>query len=395
MTHRTLLATLLVSLVFACPPPALAEDAHEWSVRYMLVNGTDDASLVGATTQVASHSKLRTPEMRELLAEILGEINAGKTVAPEAAVDIIRVLAVAPDAQRYHSVIRGARKLSHEGMTQAQNAYSKRFPRAKGEQWAPGTMDLATARREAIESALAARPTPEQTAALRSLPDTASLDDLFARVGKPAHVRPRDTRSAQNHANMDIRQIAYFYRGIGRIVFDYRHETGWRPDNRTMDPLAFEGLMPYRKDAAARGLPDDTAVAMTQLLNGSAPTMRMSAIAIHGLDSAPPEYLDAAAELLLRGYATAEDPELVDAYAWLCNVLAHHGGNRYLGVLATILKRSDDGKLRRYAGQPVRNRNDGAPRYTPGSVSLDELARKYPSPYPDFTAGKNDLTNGR
>jgi hypothetical protein len=378
---RMLPATLLASLALFAAAPAPAEDAHEWSVRYMLVNGTDDATLVGATTQVASHSKLRTPEMRELLAEILFEISAGKTKAPEAAVDIIRVLAAAPDAQRYHSVIRGARKVSHEGMTQAQNAYVKRFPRATGEQWSAGKVDLAAPRLEAIEWALAAQPTPELAATLRTLPDTASIDDLFARAGKPALVRPRDTRGAQTHANLDIRQIAYYYRGIGRVVFDYRHDSGWRLDSRTFDPLAFEAFMPYRKDAAARGLPDDTALAMIQLLNGEPATIRMSAIAIHRLESAPADYLDAAAELLWREHARTEDPELVDAYAWLCNVLSRHGGGRYADLLGTIQTRSDNAKLRRYAGQDIRKRWNGAPRYVPGSVSLDELARRYPSPY--------------
>jgi hypothetical protein len=66
----------------------------------------------------------------------------------------------------------------------------------------------------------------------------------------------------------------------------------------------------------------------------------------------------------------------------LCNLLAERGGIRYRHVLATVQKSAKDLKLRKFAGQPILGLKVPAPRYVPGSVALDELARKYPSPYP-------------
>jgi hypothetical protein len=374
-------AVLSLAFAFAFAQPArAADDAHYWLVRYMVVNGDSDATLVNATNELAFHGYLRTPEMHAILAELLAQIVDGKIDAPETAVDCMRILKAAPDAIRYHALFKSANKIRARGSKEIQSSYLSKFPRAKGEQWKRGQVDLAALRRQAMDDALAMKPTAAQIEAFKNLPATSSLDDLFAAVGKPAHVRPRDTRNAQS-SGVDLRYMLVYYRGVGRMSVEYRHDGGWRVISQLLDPLAFEGLMPYVKDAAARGLPDETGVALTQMLNGSAVAIRTSAIDMHRRESAPREYLDAAAELLLRQHASASDPTLIDAYAWLCNVLVQHGGTRYATVLGIVQREARDPKLRKFAAQTPRKQPQQAPDYVPGAVPLEELARRYPSPY--------------
>jgi hypothetical protein len=381
---RAVLA-IAAALGAMAPLPAFAvDDPHTWAVRYMLVNGTDDATLIGATSEVANQSRLRTAEMHELLAEVLAEIASEKLTAPQTAVDIVRILNAAPEGQRYHVVVRSVRRISERGMEQAQGAYTKRFPRAKGDQWVTGGIDLGALRKASADSALASIPTLEQAQALTNLPKMTGLGELFAAGGMPAHVRPRDTRAAKKYGSVDVRQMIFYYRGIGRVTLNYVDEIGWHVFSKDLAPLAYEGAMPYRRFAAAYGLPDDTSLALTQLMSGDLAAIRMSAIEMHRLETPPPQYLDAAAEMLLRDHATVAGDERIDAYAWLCNVLAQRGGIRYRHVLATVQKGAKDLKLRKFARQPMFNLKVPAPRYAPGTVSLDELARKYPSPYADL-----------
>jgi hypothetical protein len=383
---RTVLA-IVAALGFFGPAPAFAvDDPHTWAVRYMLINGSDDATLIGATSEVANHSRLRTTEMHDLLAELLAEIASGKMTASQTAVDIVRIFNAAPDAQRYHTVIRSVRRISERGMEQAQAVYTKRFPRARGEQWVAGRIDLEALRKASADAALAAKPTLAQAQALTNLPKMTGLGELFAAVGMPAHVRPRDTRAVKKYGSVDLRQMLFYYRGIGCVTLNYVDDIGWHVLSTDLDSLAYEDLMPYRRYAAVYSLPDDSSLALTQLLSGNAAAVRFSAIAMHRLETPPPQYLDAAAEMLLRDHATVKGDERVDAYAWLCNVLAERGGRRYRQVLATVEKNAKDLKLRKFAGQPVLKLNVKVPAvlYVPGSVALDELARKYPSPYSSF-----------
>jgi hypothetical protein len=382
---RILLDTLTLALSpLAARAASDIQDPQAWTMRYILVNGTDDATLIAATTDIASHSRLRTPDMHELLAELLAEIAAGKITAPETAVDIVRILSAAPDAQRYHTVIRSARRLSEKGMQQAQTAYTKRFLRAKGEQWTAGGVDLDALRRGYADAAFAQQPTLERFQAFANLPKAVSLPELFAAVGAPSHVRPRDTRAVQSYGGIDVRQIVVYYRGIGSATFNYADASGWHLFSKDLEPLAYEELMPYRRDPAAYGLPDATALAISQLLSGQLAAMRTSAMAMYRLDAAPVDYLDVAAEMLSRNYATVRSDALADSYAWLCNLLERHGGTRYHTLLVDVAKGAKHPKLRRHASTSIRKQPASLPRFVPGSVALDELARRYPSPYPAF-----------
>lgn len=368
LTAAGALATL-ASPAHSTTPAFVAEDAFAWSQRYMIVNGKSDAELLGATTEIASYSRLRTPEMNDLLAEVLVRIRDGEFQADSAAVDIVRILSAAPDAGRYQTLFKSLRDMEKKSALRTLlSRYHGRHRKPVGEQF------------------IAAKPTAAQAEALSRLPPTATLDELFAAVGTPAHVVPRDTRAAQTQGGIDVRQIVIHYRGIGLTRYEFRRGDGWFPKDVIIDPLAFESAMPYRKDAAALGMPDDATLAMMQLVSGHPISMRMSAMATYRAETPPREWLDTAAELLLRDHAKVTDPAEVDAYSWLCNVFAHHGGRRYAGVLAAVAKGAKDEKLQRYAKQLVEKRESSDGRYVPGSISLAEQARKYPSLYPGIAS---------
>jgi hypothetical protein len=391
MKHAHALAAALTSLTLLTSPVSAAEDAFAWSQRYMIVNGNSDASLLGATTEIASYSRLRTPEMNDLLAEVLVRIRDGEFQAEDAAVDIVRILSAAPNGGRYHALFRSLRDMDKKSVMKAMlTKYGNKFRKPVGEQFVAGTIDLDALRKEFAAAALAAKPTMAQAQALSKLPKTATLDELFATVGTPAHVVPRDTRAARSAGGIDVRQIVLHYRGIGLTRYEFRRDEGWFPKDVIVDPLAFESAMPYRKDAAALGMPDDATLAMMQLVSGFPVAMRTSAMTVHRMDSPPREWLDTAAELLLRDFAKVSTPAEVDAYSWLCNVFAHHGGRRYAGVLATVAKGAPDEKLKRYAKQIIYKREVDGGRYIPGSIALEDQSRKYPSLYPEMAFSNRD-----
>jgi hypothetical protein len=383
MKRIPVLAALALVAFLAATPALAAEDAFTWVHRYMIVNGTNDATLVGATQEIARHAELRTPEMHDLLAEVLVQIRDEEIEAEEAAVDIVRILSAAPDAGRYHSLLRSLRGMSKKrDIKMLLGKYNNRFRKPVGEQFVAGRIDLDALRKAYLEAALAMKPSMAQAEALAKLSKTATMDELFARVGTPAHVVPRDTRAAQNQGGIDIRQIVIHYRGIGLTRYEFRRDGTWYPKDIIIDPLAFESAIPYRKNAAALGMPDDATLAMIQLMSGFPMSVRASAMSVNRLETPPREWLDTAAELLLRDHTIVTEPEAVDAYSWLCNVFVEHGGKQYARVLATVAEGAKDEKLRRYARKVVFQRTVEGGRFVPGSVSLEEQARKYPTLYP-------------
>ena len=385
MSRLGMAATLAGALLCAVSVQA-ADDALTWSVRYMLINGKDDAALYPAAFEVTRDASLRTPEMRELMAEVAWRIAEEKLPAPNASLQMLRVLAAAPEAGRYFEVFQRQRRGNPNKAAKSLHAhYDLLHRRAEGEQFKPGAIDLEALRKQFAATALATKPTMAQAEALAALPTNATMDELFGAVGKPAHVLPREVRISEAPVNIEVRQIWLYYRGIGRITFDFQRESGWHQHLVLIDPMVFEPVMPYRQQAAALGLPDDATLALIQLASGNPSSIKASAQTVHRLENPPAEYLDMAAELLLRKHREIANTGANDAYAWLCNVLAHHGGTRYVSVLSSIEESTTDPKLKRYAGQKLDAPWKTAPRYVAGSLSLEEQARKYPSLYPDIT----------
>jgi hypothetical protein len=221
---------------------------------------------------------------------------------------------------------------------------------------------------------------------LAALPESTTMDDLFARFGKPAHVVSRDAHPAAHVIDLEIRQLWFFYRGIGRITYDYRRaDSRWHLVDPVIDPLAFEGLMPYREESPEAPPGSGEALGIAQLASGNPASIKVSVQAAYARGNPSREYLDTAAELLLQRYEEIGNSRAVDAYGWICNILAEMGGTRYGRVLATVQKRSNDEKLAHFAGRRVGALAGSKEPYVPGSVSLAEQARKYPTPYPEIT----------
>jgi hypothetical protein len=381
MKRAAILAALWLATLACATPGRAADDAYAWSLRYMLVNGRDDTTLYPATHEVASLARLRTAGMHELLAEILADMRNHGIPAQESALNIARILAAAPDAGRYHTLFTSLRKsLTAKDHTPLMTSYFRAHPKAAGDQFTAGRIDLAGLRRQYIDASLAAWPTAAQLRALEKLSAEATMDDLFAEVGTPAHVLPRDTRAARKYANVDVRQIVFYYRGVGRVTYELVDDA-WRRQVVDIDPLAFEALMPYRQEPATTNMPDDAQLAMHQLLSGRPYAIRISAMSTYRLDTAPREYLDTAAELLLRTHAQATDEMTIDAYSWLCNVLRQHGDGRYARVLARVADETSIGKLERYARPRGLKADTKQPAYVPGSTSLEAQRSRYPPIY--------------
>jgi hypothetical protein len=296
------------------------------------------------------------------------------------------VLANVPNAARYRDVVIKSRKfITGPGVSKFISRYLEKVRRSKEPQYIPGTIDLPARRDEYARSALAVEPTLEQAQALANIPATMSMDGLFALAGKPAAVTSRDWHFVAT-LGVEIRQLWFDYRGIGRATFDFKKDLGWHLQGFIAEPMAFESSMPYRSKAAELALPDDVALSMIQLLSGKPSSIKVSAMETSRRGAASLQYLDTAAELLLQQHGTAANTAAIDAYGWICNVLSELGGRRYARVLASVAKQTSDDKLRRYASQPVKDRADiPATPYVPGTVSLNEQQQKFPPLYPRVT----------
>jgi hypothetical protein len=367
---------------------ARADDgALAWSYRYVLVMSTVDGELAPVVSGIAHDARLRDAATCDLLAEVLLRLKARKIAAKDSGPLILLVLSGAPAPGRYRGLIDDVDKYLDQPEAKVYLLkYRRQYGRAKDAQYVPGTVDLEALRRGYVEAARAAKPTMAQATALASLPESTTMDDLFARVGKPAHVVSRDAHPAAHVIDLEIRQLWFFYRGIGRVTYDYRRaDSRWHLVDPLIDTLAFEGLMPYRGDSADAPLASEDALGIAQLASGNPASIKVSAQAAYTRGNPSREYLDTAAELLLRHYEEIGNTRAVDAYGWICNVLADVGGTRYGRVLATVQKHSKDDKLSHFARRHLSTLSGDKEPYVPGSVSLAEQARKYPTPYPEIT----------
>lgn len=392
---KKMVAWAAIAVAFATCASARAEEsaraqesALAWSSRYVLVMSTVDAELAPIVSGIAHDPSLRDTATCDLLAEVLLRLKARKIAARKSGPLMLLVLSGAPAPGRYRSLIAGLGNYLGQPEAKAYlSAYRRQFSRATDAQYPPGSIDLDALRRDYVAAAWSAKPTMTQALALQALPGSSTMDDVFAQVGRPAHVFVNDLYPASHVINLEIREIWFLYRGIGRVRFNYlRADSLWHFVDVVNDPLAFEGFMPYRGESTGVPLADDDALGIAQLASGNPASIRNSVMAAFDRGEPSLEYLDTAAELLLRRHGEISNSPAVDTYGWICNLLSELGGTRYARVLATVQKRSSDERLSHYAG-----RHNGASSgpwkepYVPGFVSLTEQARKYPSPYPEIT----------
>jgi len=242
-----------------------ADGALVWSYRYVLATSTVDTQLLPIVSGITTDSSVRDQATCDLLAEVLLRLKAEGISAKLTEVQIVRVLTNVPIAARYHDVLtKLAPSITDKGAKIQLTQYRREFPRTKGEQYVRGTIDLDALRRGFVEAALAAKPTMAQAQALADLPTNATMDEMFAIAGKPALVMSRDVRVA-DLISIEVRQLWFYYRGVGRVTYDYQHDSGWHAHGFVADPMAFESSMPYRTKATELGMPDDATLSMIQL----------------------------------------------------------------------------------------------------------------------------------
>ncbi len=303
---RELALLTLLAFCGMCRADAPApEPALGWTARYIMVTSQLEAQRVAIVQTIMQDARSRTPAMLDLLAEELWSIHAQKLPAKQTGFQIIRILTNGPNPARYRSVIDSLdRYIDENGTVEYLQAYKRNYKNEVADQYIPGTIDLEALRRDFLKGALDSQPTMTQAQALADLPTNATMDEMFTRVGRPAYVASHGV-AAREAAVVQVRQLWFYYRGIGRVTYDWRRDSGWHQQLVIIDPMAFESRMPYRDQAA---------------------------------------------------------------------------------VLAQLENETLDPKLKRYAGQPIEQRAgmSGTP-YLPGSGSLADQAKKYPSLYPQIT----------
>jgi hypothetical protein len=275
-----------------------------------------------------------------------------------------------------------------ESMRSTAYDYIREHKRKNVEQYVPGSIDFAAMAKRHFEQSLAAVPTLARAEALAAMKEGSTIDELFAAAGFPQQVTARSVHLSE-HAS--FQRLLFHFRGLGRATFRREDVRGWVLQSTIVDALAFEGFMPYRVDAAKLGMPDEATLRMMQIASGS---MVASAVAIDAVHDSPPatlEFLDATAQLLNDHYQVPAHDPAEDVVAWAARLLVENGGLRYAKVLDEA-RGAKSQKLQTYAKKKILPQTIFTTTpYVPDSVPLTELARKYPSLYPDITLRRGHL----
>ncbi|HEX6396756.1 MAG TPA: hypothetical protein VFZ95_04985 [Steroidobacteraceae bacterium] len=383
---------LVSTILLALAAPALAADAQKsplyWTYQYVIATSDEELSVAQMVFDLPGmHPEMCDREMLDLLAELLVNADVDDPSYRPGIKEIFGILEMR-DAARYRTVAsQVANKSKDSNISALAGRYAKRHKETVP-QYVPGTIDRAALRRQYARDALAARHPTELAVSLATLPLNVGVERQFAIAGKPDAVvgyQRRMTDGLLIHIRTPY--MFHYYRGIGRVTYQYKNGIGWLMRKVTINPLAFEPLMPYRDFAAEFKLPDDESLEMTMLLSGDGPSAQTAAKNNHDRQKAPPQIiLDTTAELLLAKYQSPLEIDQRDAYGWFCRLLSHKGGPRYAKVLETVEAGAADEKLRRWAALAVDPAPGADPTpYVPGSIEVADLARLYPVPYPPIT----------
>ncbi len=379
---------LALSLSLVAPQITRAdENATLWAYQYVLVNTNDLFQVVPFIRAVRADKTLRQDVLLDYMAEVAISRQAQNKSEDYARKEIVEALG-RYGGPRYEMVLR---KIAADWAPSLARSSAEMFVRGSAKptatQYIPGALDFKALREEYAAAALAA-PAPSEEAArhLAEFKRGGTIDELFAWAGKPQAVSSRFPHSPVGN----FERLAFYYRGLGRVVFSNLHHDGWTADAVIVDPLAFEAQMPYRENAVKHGQPDDATLAMIQLVSDTSVALRLVIDSIEEKDTATQEFMDTAAELLLAQKSAVLDERSADTYAWICQLLRRDGGPRYANVLEIVAVSTPVEHLRKHASAAVNaDKNPTAPPYVPGSISIAAERAKYPSIYPNrkFTAG--------
>lgn len=397
---RTITARLLASLLstlmacaaaHAAPKPhrdAVAPPGRLWTYQYLLATSYTERELAPITEHIVHHPELQVPAIGDVASETLLARFDDRDFPLQNKLRLIRAIG-AMRSTRYATVLDrlDARATREDARNELRGA--RKDMRGTAAAYVPGTVDIHALVDAVTAAALAAKPTTEQGRHLAAFPG-GSIDDLFAWAGRPHQIVSGQTRVTDGLLiHVKIQRIAFFYRGLGRVVYGYDNGTenkGWQFQAVVADPLAFEQEFAYRDRATPLGMPDDRTLEMMQLVSGYTASMKNVVEVSYHRDSRPLEFVDTAAEILATQFRTADDPVKVDMYAWICRLLAQRGGQRYAAILRHVAAQTPDAKLKRFAQLPLENTN-GVPTepYVPGTIALDTQRAKYPPLYPEST----------
>jgi len=371
------LAFLLAGMVAGANARADA-DPMLWAYQYVLATATDPTQIIPVTMNVRGEQELRIPELLDSLAEVA--INSKPEGRPQelACKEMIESLG-RYGGPRYQTTLR---KIASDWVPSPTREAARKFvePKLTGDQYIPGTVKFEELRaRFAAAAAATAAPTDERARHLAQFPLGGTPAELVAWAGLPQAASSRFPQSPLG----GLQRLAFYYRGIGRVMFHHSFGNGWHAQQVIIDPIAYEDFMPYRESPGKYQQPDGQALALMQLLSDSPAAMRVVLDTVEAADSATPEFLDTAAELLLTHRAETMEDKIADIYAWMCVLLARDGGPRYANVLATVAQATPNEHLRKHAGQKIRaGKNPDTTPYVAGSISLAAQRAKYPSIYP-------------
>ena len=371
--------------------PALAADQAAtsplyWTYQYVLATSDDELAVAQMVFDLPrAHPEMCDRAMLDMLAEFFAHANVTDPNYERGMREVFGILAMG-EAARYRTVVDQVGKRTKLSAIKSMAKDYVKDHKEDVPQYIPGTIDRAALRRQYAQDALAARHPAEIALKLSRLAlNATTIDEQFAIAGKPDAVLGHQRRMTDGlFVHIRTPYLFYYYRGIGRVTYMYKNGEGWILRKVTINPLAFEPLMPYRDYAAELGLPDSASLEMTMLLSGDGPAAQIATQANHDRPAAPPTlFMDAAAEMLLAKYRAPLARDQRDAYGWICRLLSHRGGPRYSSVLSTVTTGTADEWLRDYAELKIDPSPEANPApYTPGSIDIAGLAKKYPAPYP-------------
>jgi hypothetical protein len=358
-----------------------------WAYQYMLARWQPGAELLPILDSLGADPGARTTATLDAVAELLASHAGSEQLTADDANAIVSLLARTRSG-RYRDVMAASGdRLKIAKARAIALGYAAEHRRAKSAAYVAGGIDFPSLRQRYLADALAYRPGDAGARRLATLAAGSRPEDLFALAGTPHHVEVRQIKLS---ANTRYRRLLFYYRGQGRVVFAPHEKTGWLFQSVVADALAFEEQMPYRADPLASGQPDMATLRMIQLVSGSVLARKVAVESSIKSAPVPLEFLDAAAGYLSANFAAPSDEIEDDANAWIVRMLADHGGPRYTRLIRAT-RESSGSRIRRQAIQPI-EQVEGVPRelFDAGSVSLPELAQKYPSLYPDvrFSSGR-------
>jgi hypothetical protein len=379
------------AVLFALCGPVLAanEAPLYWTYQYVITTSDDELSVAQLVFDLPKkHPDMCDQPMLDLLAEFLANANVNDPSYEKGIKEVFDILEKGEPA-RYRTVVGAVgRRAKNSSIHNIAVSYVKEH-KEKVPQYVAGTIDRQALRRQYARDALAMHHSDGIAARLAALPLDGSVNALFNAVGRPDAVSGYQRRMTDGMLiHIRTPYLYYFYRGIGRVIFEYDDHRGWIMRKVTINPLAFEPQMPYRDFAAELKLQDDESLELTMLLSGDGPSTQIAVQTNHDRPKpAPTSFMDTAAELLLSKYGAPIPDDQRDAYGWICRLLTHKGGPRYANVLKTVAGGAADKKLRRYAELKIESAPGANPvPYVPGSVKLGELRGAYPVPYPPLAA---------